>query len=90
MWDAVGIERDGTRLRAALQSLSATAPETGTNDDAQTRRDVEERRGMSSLARLMTRAALQREESRGGHYRRDFPETDDLRWRRHQVFRNDA
>ncbi|MCA9830866.1 MAG: L-aspartate oxidase [Dehalococcoidia bacterium] len=90
MWDAVGIERDGTRLRAALERLSATAPETGINDDARTRRDVEERRGMSSLARLMTRAALQREESRGGHYRRDFPETDDLRWKRHQVFRNDA
>ena len=29
---------------------------------------------------LMARAALRREESRGGHYRSDFPARDDARW----------
>lgn len=38
------------------------------------------RRNLLLLSQLMTRAALIREESRGAHYRADFPEQDD-RWR---------
>lgn len=34
---------------------------------------------------LTTRAALRREESRGGHYRNDFPNKDDLIWRKHII-----
>lgn len=88
MWDTVGIERDGSGLRDATARLAGSVPATSRNDDATSRRETEERRGMSALARLMTRAALQREESRGGHYRRDFPDADDTHWKRHQVFRN--
>jgi len=29
--------------------------------------------------------ALRRRESRGGHFRTDYPDTDDSGWRRHQV-----
>ncbi|MGD8192506.1 L-aspartate oxidase [Brevibacillus ginsengisoli] len=38
-----------------------------------------------TAATLTTRAALNREESRGGHYRADFPNRDDLVWRKHTV-----
>ena len=31
---------------------------------------------------LVTHAALRREESRGGHFRADFPQRDDLHWRK--------
>ncbi|MNJ65662.1 succinate dehydrogenase flavoprotein subunit [compost metagenome] len=38
---------------------------------------------MLTCSLLLTESALVREESRGGHYREDFPERNDERWRRH-------
>jgi L-aspartate oxidase len=54
------------------------------------RRELDERAGwelqnLLTVARLMIWSALQRTESRGVHYRTDFPERDDERWRRHVV-----
>ncbi len=38
-----------------------------------------------TIAVLVANAALLREESRGGHFREDFPKQDDLVWRKHIV-----
>jgi len=42
-----------------------------------------ELQNLLTVARLMIWSALEREESRGVHYRSDFPARDDVHWRRH-------
>jgi L-aspartate oxidase len=42
-----------------------------------------ELQNLLTIARLMIDSALAREESRGVHYRSDFPERDDAHWQRH-------
>jgi L-aspartate oxidase len=44
-----------------------------------------ELQNLLTIARLMIGAALLREESRGVHFRSDFPKRDDARWQRHVV-----
>jgi L-aspartate oxidase len=85
MWDKVGIVRDGVGLAEAALTLamwqrSAPAP---------TDRPSQELANLLVAGRLVTEAALIRQESRGAHYRTDFPETQES-WRRHIVFRKDA
>lgn len=66
MWDAVGITRDRDGMeRAARLVASSASPGSG----------IEEREtaNLLAIARPMIAAALAREESRGAHFRRDFP-----------------
>jgi L-aspartate oxidase len=44
-----------------------------------------ELQNMSALGRLMAHAARLRTETRGVHYRSDYPERDDVEWQRHIV-----
>jgi L-aspartate oxidase len=64
----VAVVRDATGLQRAMDSLDALA----TNQTELTR-DLE---SLLLLAREVTRSALNREESRGGHFRLDFPTTN--------------
>ena len=82
MWEQVGIERDAeglTDAAARLAGYAAALPPAGT-------REAHELRSIVTCGRLAASAALLREESRGAHYRRDFPEPREA-WRRHLVFR---
>lgn len=67
MWERVGILRDKESLRRALHEFRQIA---GANLSISSRNFV-------TLAILVAEAALWREESRGGHYRTDFPETSE-------------
>lgn len=75
-WNAVGLERERGRLEKAMADLVSMPTMKRPLD-----RGALEARSMLTAARHLARAALAREESRGSHYRIDFPERDDARWR---------
>jgi L-aspartate oxidase len=85
MWEDVGIIRDAeglVRAKAALAAWdTASSKAIGPRDRA-----TIELGDLVLCSRLVTEAALTREESRGSHYRTDLPEPRD-EWRRHLVFR---
>jgi L-aspartate oxidase len=68
-WDACGIVRDAAGLSAAVAKLDAYEVSALTGASI---RDYD-LRSIHVVAGLIARCALAREESRGGHYRSDFP-----------------
>jgi L-aspartate oxidase len=54
-------------------------------DDQLLVREWGELRNLLTVGRLILRSALFRQESRGGHFREDFPETRDEAWAVHSV-----
>jgi L-aspartate oxidase len=68
MWTMVGIERNGRDLQNALEHLDSWHVKGTTVPSLETTNLLE-------LARATTRAALARCESRGAHYRDDYPES---------------
>lgn len=78
MWERVGILRDKASLKRALREFDQIA---AGNLSVSSRNFV-------TLARLVATAALWREESRGGHFRTDFPEQSE-NWRKHSIQRLD-
>jgi len=82
MWYNVGLERNAIGLKQALSKIDywsgyCLAREFSTPAGW-------EIQNMLILARLLTLSALKRTESRGVHYRTDFPETSP-KWQKHSV-----
>jgi L-aspartate oxidase len=79
-WESLGLERDAPGLTGLLQELESLRTH-GAASPAD--RSAAEGRNLADVAWAMAVSALAREESRGGHFRRDFPATDDARFRSH-------
>ncbi len=83
MWRDAGLVRSSSGLaplvdqlwvwRAAVSTARSAAP-----GDRELRRVA----SVVTVGLLIARAALRREESRGGHFREDFPQRDDIHWRK--------
>ena len=86
MWSEVGVVRTGSGLRRALHRLQDMGTALG---PAITRRS-HEARNMHQAGLLIARSALAREESRGAHYRTDFPALDDKRFLKHSIVEKEA
>ncbi len=79
LWEEVGIERDAPALRSALERFGEIERRAGPRGPDELPGRVA---NAALTATLIARAALARTESRGVHFRRDFP-TPRPAWRRH-------
>jgi L-aspartate oxidase len=84
MWRHVGLIRSRAALETSVATLSGW---WGAVRDAEATlgadRDFRRLSSIVTVGLLIARAALRREESRGGHFREDFPAHDDLHWKLH-------
>jgi L-aspartate oxidase len=82
-WERLGLERSGDGLGALLQELQGWAERPGF---APADRASAETRNLVDVARAMAGSALFRQESRGAHFRSDFPDRDDQRFLGHTLW----
>jgi len=85
MWTHVGVVRMRPGMQNAVRTLEEMAPRLA---HPKTRRSHEAAH-LHTAALLVARSALAREESRGAHYRMDYPGHDDKKFLKHSVGRGD-
>jgi L-aspartate oxidase len=87
MWKDAGLLRDAEGLKAAAAEFPRLSrPWRGTF----LTRALAEYRNLHTVSRMIVQSALGREESRGAHYRNDFPHRDDERFARHSVIQKEG
>ncbi len=96
-WEKVGIFRDEKSLSSAYEELSELLERWERIPVVDKSRifntnliELLELRNMLELARAVAFCALHRRESRGGHYREDFPERDDDNFLKHSLVWQDG
>ena len=82
----VGIIRDRKSLSKALDMVNACEKKIEDMKN-ETLADYE-LQNVQLLSKLVVEAALEREESRGAHFRSDFDKTDDEKWKKHIIKKN--
>jgi L-aspartate oxidase len=79
LWENAGILRDAASLTSAVEGVARLERSLPA---AATRAHYEES-NLRTVGEAIARSGLAREESRGAHYRTDFPVRDDARWGKH-------
>jgi L-aspartate oxidase len=85
MWQYVGVVRDGKGLRQVVSELSELQKQLPASGE----RRGHEAANILQAGLLIARSALAREESRGAHYRLDFPLKNDAKFLKHSVVSGD-
>jgi L-aspartate oxidase len=86
MWRSAGLFRSRDGLEGAVLRLDHVYRTERERVRAKsTDGDAWRHLNLVTVAKLIARAALRREESRGGHFREDFPQRDDENWKFHAV-----
>jgi succinate dehydrogenase / fumarate reductase flavoprotein subunit/fumarate reductase flavoprotein subunit len=96
MWDNVGLVRDRDGMTHALDQIRALHARSTRLAVPSSRRlnlawtEALDVQNLLQVAEAVAHSALVRTESRGAHYRSDFPEQDDARWLSNVCLRYDG
>ena len=85
MWSGAGLVRMRMDMQKAVKTLEEMAPKLA---HPKTRRTYEAS-NLRMAGWLVARSALAREESRGAHYRIDYPDHDDKKFLKHSIVRGE-
>jgi L-aspartate oxidase len=92
MWAYAGLLREESTLRLGLAAQKACAEAlaelAGQFGEGKGSRRLAEAQAMSRVAHAILASALARTESRGAHFRNDFPRRDDANFLKHSVFQS--
>jgi L-aspartate oxidase len=86
MWKHVGVVRTRVGMQEAIKLLEGLAAKVAR---PRTRRSFEAA-NLHCAALLVSRSALARQESRGAHYRVDYPGHDDKKFLKHSLIKGDT
>jgi aspartate oxidase len=88
MWDLVGLVRCNDSLTRAQRVLEELTLEVEELTAGVWSKEALELKNILLIGRLITKAALTRQESRGAHFRTDVPEPNEA-WRKHIILQRD-
>jgi L-aspartate oxidase len=91
MWVNAGLLRhESTLWEGLVQQAACEAVLAQFAKHGRTGRPLFEAQALSRVAKAILLSALARTESRGAHYRNDFPQRDDAHFRKHSVLTGDS
>jgi L-aspartate oxidase len=88
MWLDVGLLRDAEGLQRAVRILENVRPDLAPEGKPATAAAVSAR-NLHGVAQLIVRSALARDESRGAHFRLDYPHRNDAQYRKHSILQGE-
>ena len=89
MWAFAGLLREESTIREGIAAQNKCEAELRRfSEQGKTSRRLVEARALARVSHAILHAALERTESRGAHFRSDFPMEDDTRYKKHSVIRS--